>query len=191
MNLAKRRSTVKRHCVDCGTDISAYMVTSTVICFHCRVARSPEKTCQFCGVKFKALNSQACEPCRMARHIYSRFGSGRYLAGAEVAKARAKNSIPSPREFKCVDCGGRATEYDHRNYDEPLNVSPVCRGCNARRGSAKRKNWTFDEFWAWFNKGYINGIQGCKIQNIHQLTRDEMIPVARLHWDHIPPNSPS
>lgn len=37
----------------------------------------------------------------------------------------------------CVDCGGVACEYDHRDYSRPLDVQPVCRSCNARRGTAK------------------------------------------------------
>lgn len=37
---------------------------------------------------------------------------------------------------KCTDCSSRATDYDHRCYDLPLEVSPVCHSCNLRRGSA-------------------------------------------------------
>lgn len=36
----------------------------------------------------------------------------------------------------CVDCGGTAVCYDHRDYAAPLNVDPVCRKCNVRRGPA-------------------------------------------------------
>lgn len=35
---------------------------------------------------------------------------------------------------KCVDCGKQAKVYDHRNYEKPLVVEPVCVGCNVRRG---------------------------------------------------------
>jgi len=34
----------------------------------------------------------------------------------------------------CEDCGRPAQEYDHRDYKKPLEVSPVCRECNAARG---------------------------------------------------------
>ncbi len=37
----------------------------------------------------------------------------------------------------CVDCGAAADRYDHRDYSKPLDVVPVCRGCNKRRGAAK------------------------------------------------------
>lgn len=36
----------------------------------------------------------------------------------------------------CVDCSALATEYDHRDYNRPLEVDPVCRPCNFRRGQA-------------------------------------------------------
>lgn len=34
----------------------------------------------------------------------------------------------------CVDCGEPAKFYDHRNILRPLEVKPVCHGCNVRRG---------------------------------------------------------
>jgi len=36
----------------------------------------------------------------------------------------------------CTDCVEPAHEYDHRDYGRPLDVEPVCRSCNKRRGSA-------------------------------------------------------
>lgn len=40
-----------------------------------------------------------------------------------------KNAVP------CIDCGTRATMYDHRDYSKPLEVSPVCGSCNIHRGT--------------------------------------------------------
>lgn len=40
---------------------------------------------------------------------------------------------------KCVDCGNRATSYEHRDYTKPLEVEPVCNSCNMKRGPAKFK----------------------------------------------------
>lgn len=40
-------------------------------------------------------------------------------------------------EYACTDCGACAYEYDHRDYGRPLDVQPVCRSCNKRRGTAK------------------------------------------------------
>ncbi len=36
----------------------------------------------------------------------------------------------------CVDCAKPATCYDHRDYRLPLQVEPVCRSCNQKRGRA-------------------------------------------------------
>ena len=35
----------------------------------------------------------------------------------------------------CIDCGARALVYDHRDYNKPLSVSPVCISCNITRGT--------------------------------------------------------
>lgn len=40
------------------------------------------------------------------------------------------------RELACVDCSNPAREYDHRDYAKPLEVVPVCRSCNLKRGPA-------------------------------------------------------
>lgn len=35
---------------------------------------------------------------------------------------------------KCTDCRSPASQYDHRDYSRPLDVQPVCRNCNIKRG---------------------------------------------------------
>lgn len=35
--------------------------------------------------------------------------------------------------IRCDDCGEPATCYDHRDYSRPLEVAPVCAGCNSKR----------------------------------------------------------
>lgn len=55
-----------------------------------------------------------------------------------------------PDCFRCVDCGNGATEYEHRDYNKPLAVEPVCRTCNHRRGSAIPKRWKGFELFATF-----------------------------------------
>ena len=39
----------------------------------------------------------------------------------------------------CVDCGKPARDYDHRDYAKPLDVDPVCRSCNSKRGTGANK----------------------------------------------------
>jgi hypothetical protein len=35
-----------------------------------------------------------------------------------------------------MDCGAKATAYDHRDHAKPLDVQPVCDSCNSKRGPA-------------------------------------------------------
>jgi hypothetical protein len=44
----------------------------------------------------------------------------------------------------CTDCGNPACQYDHRDYSRPLDVDPVCRSCNKKRGTAKWPEPKFD-----------------------------------------------
>lgn len=51
-----------------------------------------------------------------------------------VAKAIREGKLKPQTECICVDCGAQAECYDHRDYHKPLEVVPVCKGCNNRRG---------------------------------------------------------
>lgn len=55
-----------------------------------------------------------------------------------VRKAVARGILPDlrNRDIACVDCGDVATVYEHRSYSRPLDVEPVCRPCNGKRGTA-------------------------------------------------------
>jgi hypothetical protein len=55
-----------------------------------------------------------------------------------VARAVKKGVLPElDGTVPCVDCGKPAINYDHRDYDSPLDVEPLCSKCNHRRGPAK------------------------------------------------------
>lgn len=56
-----------------------------------------------------------------------------------VAKAIRNGSLPRLDEAVCVDCAAKATVYDHRDYEKPLEVVPVCVRCNLRRGPGKNR----------------------------------------------------
>jgi len=62
--------------------------------------------------------------------------TGGTSAGNIVNKMVRDGTIPSPSQMQCVDCGKQAAHYDHRDYSKPLQVDPVCRSCNAKRGPA-------------------------------------------------------
>ncbi len=59
------------------------------------------------------------------------------LAHQAVGKAVKNGTLPRlDGSVLCVDCGNSAKMYEHRDYSKPLDVSPVCQGCNQRRGEA-------------------------------------------------------
>lgn len=63
--------------------------------------------------------------------------SGSSQASRSVHTAIKKGLLPPiTKDTKCVDCGAAALVYDHRDYNRPLSVEPVCCKCNVRRGAA-------------------------------------------------------
>ncbi len=65
----------------------------------------------------------------------ARYILGMRLAGVDARKAIKDGKLLSPKSFVCEDCDSPATEYDHRDYNKPLVVAPVCRRCNILRGA--------------------------------------------------------
>lgn len=90
--------------------------------------------CGHCGTE-QQISSQGkrCNPC--ARAIRSASKLARRVSAIAVAKAKKGGVLPIlDGSIPCVDCGRPAAVYDHRDYDRPLDVEPVCRPCNSRRG---------------------------------------------------------
>lgn len=93
-------------------------------------------TCSSCGKKELAKGGTSgflCAECKPADHHTQ---TAQYQAHLAVARARRAGTIEDPRGLTCVDCGGPAIEYDHRDYAKPLEVQAVCRRCNLLRGPA-------------------------------------------------------
>lgn len=55
-------------------------------------------------------------------------------AHAAVNRAIRHGELRPATEFDCVDCGRPAECYDHRDYLKPLDVDPVCKRCDNKRG---------------------------------------------------------
>jgi len=91
------------------------------------------KICPDCGAQYDGQR-RCCGSCHIARYGVR----WRLLERANGAVASAINAgkLQNPKTMICVDCGNAATEYDHRDYRKPLDVAPVCRPCNHRRGPA-------------------------------------------------------
>ncbi len=56
---------------------------------------------------------------------------------AAVGAAVMAGILPRAKTLICVDCARPAAVYDHRDYSRLLDVEPVCRSCNAKRGPAQ------------------------------------------------------
>ena len=87
-------------------------------------------TCQVCGRETeRARKTVFCVRCAQYQNIRAS------LAGAKVKSAIARGVLPPiTSDTRCTDCEKPARVYDHRDYDQPLVVEPVCQGCNVRRG---------------------------------------------------------
>lgn len=99
-----------------------------------KTPREP-KDCAQCGSALPLVRHHKqylCDGCR-AGTPRGRFG---WQAHRIVAAAIRVGFLPHPTSCKCADCGMQATEYDHRDYNKPLEVEPVCRSCNFARGPA-------------------------------------------------------
>ena len=95
--------------------------------------------CCVCGVveRVRGGNSRyCCAACKPLRRPEYYGWVGKEEAMAAVSAAIKAGQLPHPRGLRCADCSGPAVEYEHRDYNKPLQVDPICRGCNLRRGPA-------------------------------------------------------
>lgn len=107
-------------------DLSASTV-SRIIRRH-----TPHASCPICGGERHPYSTRRhCLDCDTA------VTRVRQEAIKVIANATRKREMPKAKELACVDCGKPAYDYDHREYSKPLNVVPVCRACNLRRGPAR------------------------------------------------------
>jgi hypothetical protein len=95
-----------------------------------------KSNCQFCGKEITGRHHLAklCLFC-----LFDKHGRNQKKAISAVAMAVKKGDLQPAKNFKCVDCESDAFCYDHRDYDKPLDVVPVCRKCNYKRGPVKSK----------------------------------------------------
>jgi hypothetical protein len=76
--------------------------------------------------------------------IRSSYRPGRESAGRVVRRAVEAGVLLHASCFTCADCNKPAYCYDHRDYAKPLDVEPVCKSHNRRRGSALNNDL---EYW--------------------------------------------
>lgn len=124
----------KRQCIQC---LSAHQGHAD-ICRTCkRESKNLERIrrCPVCEILFvpsgRTTSSPYCSwDCGYAVTV------ARASIGRKVWKAIRDGVLSHPKNCWCVDCGNRAFDYDHRHYLSPLDVVPVCRSCNIKRGPA-------------------------------------------------------
>jgi DNA-directed RNA polymerase subunit RPC12/RpoP len=75
-------------------------------------------------------HSGMCAPCKLE---HDKEGD---RATADVTNAIKRGHMKRASEYVCVDCGTQARDWDHRDYAKPMDVEPVCRSCNLKRGIA-------------------------------------------------------
>ena len=80
--------------------------------------------------------SITCTSCsiEISRRIIGRAVS---IVHAAIREGKLKEI---DEKTKCTDCDYPAEDYDHRDYFKPLDVVPVCKSCNRKRGPAKNRN---------------------------------------------------
>jgi hypothetical protein len=85
-----------------------------------------------------AGNFSRCSACKEAGRFNPRAFDwlGRHSAMVQVHTAVRTGRLARASLFRCADCPKQATEYEHRDYNRPLDVVPICRSCNLRRGPA-------------------------------------------------------
>ena len=89
-------------------------------------------TCVRCGdaVMSHTTSTLMCRTCQ------NRHNAESLLCGRAVAKAIRQGLLPRADTCICADCGAAASEWEHRDYLKPLDVEPICRSCNNKRGPA-------------------------------------------------------
>lgn len=92
-------------------------------------APTKDITCATCGkVEVRTRNAKRCWNCARLTAL-----SGA-ICQRKVRRAIVTGQLLPLKNQACVDCGKPAKVYDHRDYNKPLDVDPVCHSCNKLRG---------------------------------------------------------
>lgn len=142
--------TITSPCPRCRKEFTRAAVSVMTHCSPC-MNEITQRKCRDCGASIHWC-FRVCTPCSTLKHLRARYLSGGVQAQTTVARARRQGILPDPKALRCVDCGGQAGEYDHRDYGQPLTVEAVCRGCNVRRGKAIPKRWGVGEWPAYVER---------------------------------------
>lgn len=113
------------HCVDCGVPNQFHPVTQ-----RCRPC-GDKRTKELAKARLERIKAGTHRPRVLLRDELRDHNN---IAHKLVAAAIRYGFLLPASAHNCVDCGDPATGYDHRDYNKPLEVQPVCTRCNNHRG---------------------------------------------------------
>jgi len=123
-------------CARCGGDIESRANANRVFCHPCGLIRSKESMQRSRERRKQRISEGIKIAPRKPEHLHPRQPIAALSQRCAQSAVRAGIIPPITNETLCADCGGIATEYDHRDYSRPFDVEPVCRSCNLLRGWA-------------------------------------------------------
>jgi ribosomal protein L40E len=126
------KDAAKRLCIKCAAPIQRKHRRMCDLCWTSTYEKPKASyACGQCGERLPiaaAWNRTSCNGCVSASEKLRRS------AHAAVKRAIRCGALLPPEANQCADCGDPATVYDHRDYEKPMAVVPVCRACNVHRG---------------------------------------------------------
>jgi hypothetical protein len=92
-----------------------------------------KENCLKAGRKFRQNNPIYCKE----RYNKAKISGAKNASAAVARSINIGNMISlSKTNLNCSFCSNRARHYDHRDYNRPLDVTPVCFHCNIKLGPA-------------------------------------------------------
>lgn len=134
-------------CATCGGKNRTHKGTCSYCQRDAEIAARPIRTCAFCLGEIshnRTRLSPYCS-CTCAMAVSAIAQKAGAAVNYEIHHGRIQKLAG---DVPCVDCGKPACQYDHRDYTKPLEVVPVCRSCNYKRGPADVIRHHFEEIAA-------------------------------------------
>lgn len=124
--------TKRRPCQTCGKLNMRHVPD----CWHCERSAADSSKARNCAICDGAIPRGRSHSQYCGLQCATAVSEARVGVGNRIAQLVKSGSFLPAKTLLCADCGGPAKEYEHREYLKPLDVVPVCRSCNLRRGPA-------------------------------------------------------